>query len=118
VNSSDFTAPHSFQAQTLRDKGVVVFPIVVKSDRVLPYDNKAEYFLKRLAEETGGVVFNTTNVKEAHKVFASIQELLASQFELQYQPGAGGDGKFHKLRIDFTDKNLKVRHPSGYYAKP
>jgi VWFA-related protein len=100
----------------LRETNTVVFPIIVKSDRVLPPDS-ADDFVRRLAEQTGGTMYTITGSKEAQKVFAEIKELLGAQFQLQYQPAAA-DGKFHKVRIEVADKNLKIKQPSGYYARP
>lgn len=100
----------------LRDANVVVYPIIVKSDRVMPPDS-AGNFIKDVADQTGGTLYTITSAKEAQKVFGEIRQALGSQYQLQYQSGSL-DGKFHKFKIELADKNLKVKQPSGYFARP
>jgi Ca-activated chloride channel family protein len=113
-NASRTTPEEAIAA--IRDTNIVVFPIIVKSDRVQPPES-AGNFIKDLADRTGGSVFTVTSVKEVKEVFKTIQGILVSQYELQY-PMAAADGKFHKVRIELADKTLKVKQPTGYYARP
>ena len=103
-------------AAKVRETGAVIFPITVKADRVTASDNTPEFFLRRLAEESGGIMFNVTKAQEAQSAFKEIQAALSAQFSIQYQPTTNADGKFHKVKVELADKNLKVRQPTGYYA--
>lgn len=103
-------------AAKVRDSGAVIFPITVKADRVTASDNTPEFFLRRLADESGGIMFNVTKAQEAQNAFKEIQAALSAQFSVQYQPTTNADGKFHKVKVELADKNLKVRQPTGYYA--
>jgi len=100
----------------VRDSGAVIFPITIKSDRVIGADNAPELFLRRLADESGGITFRVTKAQEAQNAFKEIQAALSGQFSVQYQPTTSADGKFHKTRVELADKNLKVKQPTGYYA--
>jgi len=103
-------------AVKVRESGAVIFPITIKADRVIASDNTPEFFLRRLAEESGGIMFNVTKAQEAQSAFKEIQAALSAQFSVQYQPATNADGKFHKVKVELADKNLKVRQPTGYYA--
>jgi Ca-activated chloride channel homolog len=103
-------------AAKVRESGAVIFPITVKADRVTASDNTPEFFLRRLAEESGGIMFNVTKAQEAQNAFKEIQAVLSAQFSVRYQPTTNADGKFHKVKVELADKNLKVKQPTGYYA--
>ena len=103
-------------AVKVRESGAVIFPITIKADRVIASDNTPEFFLRRLAEESGGSMFNVTKAQEAQNAFKEIQAALGAQFSVQYQPTTNADGKFHKVKVELADKNLKVKQPTGYYA--
>jgi VWFA-related protein len=103
-------------AAKVRESGAVIFPITVKADRVTASDDTPEFFLRRLAEESGGIMFNVTKTQEAQNAFKEIQAVLSAQFSVQYQPTTNADGKFHKVKVELADKNLKVKQPTGYYA--
>jgi Ca-activated chloride channel family protein len=103
-------------AEKVRESGAVVYPITVKSDRVTAIDDTPEFFLRRLAEESGGLTFNVTKAQDAQNAFKEIQAALSAQFSVQYQPTTGADGRFHKVKVELADKKLKVRQPMGYYA--
>jgi Ca-activated chloride channel homolog len=103
-------------AAKVRESGAVIFPITVRADRVTANDNTPEFFLRRLADESGGIAFNVTKAQEAQNAFKEIQAALSAQFSVQYQPTTNADGKFHKVKVELADKNLKVKQPTGYYA--
>ena len=103
-------------AAKARESGAVIFPITVKSDRAVLGDNTPEAFLRRIADESGGIVFNVTKTQDAQNAFKEIQAALSAQFSVQYQPTTNADGKFHKVKVELGDKNLKVKQPTGYYA--
>jgi Ca-activated chloride channel homolog len=103
-------------AAKARETGAVIFPITVKSDRVTTMNTTPETFLRRIADESGGAVFNVTKVQEVRNAFKEIQAALSAQFSVEYQTTTSADGKFHKVKVELADKNLKLKQPTGYYA--
>ena len=51
------------------------------------------------------------------EAFDQISEELRSQYTLGYYPtNTARDGKFRKIKVDMTDKDMKVLARKGYYA--
>lgn len=72
---------------------------------------------KKLAEETGGRVIEVSSEKKLQEAFDQISEELRSQYTLGYYPSNPvHDGKFRKIKVDTTNKDLKVLTRKGYYA--
>jgi Ca-activated chloride channel family protein len=88
--------------------------ILKNSTRDTANGNKA---LRRLAEETGGRLFLPVTTDELPAAFKRIDEELRSQYALTYHPGnARQDGVFHKIRIETSDRQLRVQARNGYFA--
>jgi VWFA-related protein len=68
-----------------------------------------------LAHDTGGLVFRNSN-----DVRGALQAALADSlhyYRLAYYPTQKKwDGKFHTIKVTVSDKQLKIRARSGYYA--
>jgi VWFA-related protein len=68
-----------------------------------------------LAHDTGGLVFRNSN-----DVRGALQAALADSlhyYRLAYYPTQKKwDGKFHTIKVTASDKQLKIRARSGYYA--
>ncbi len=76
-----------------------------------------ESTLKKLAEETGGRVFNVRSDKDLSGAFEQISSELRSQYSLGYTPtNAARDGSFRKVQVKATRRGLRVRARKGYYA--
>ena len=76
-----------------------------------------ESTLKKLAEETGGRVFNIRSEKDLSGAFEQISSELRSQYSLGYTPtNAARDGSFRKIQVKATRRGLRVRARKGYYA--
>ncbi|PYT58219.1 MAG: VWA domain-containing protein [Acidobacteria bacterium] len=72
---------------------------------------------KKMAEETGGRVIDVGSMKHLQEAFEQISEELRDQYTLSYYPtNAARDGKFRKIKVETTDKELKVLARRGYYA--
>jgi len=72
---------------------------------------------RKLAEETGGRVIDVSSEKRLQEAFDQISEELRSQYTLGYYPtNISHDGKFRKIKVDTTNKDLKVLARKGYYA--
>jgi VWFA-related protein len=68
-----------------------------------------------LAHETGGLVFRNTN--DLRGALQAALEDSQHYYRLAYYPTQKKwDGKFHTIKVVLSDKQLKVRARSGYYA--
>ncbi len=71
----------------------------------------------KLAEETGGRMISVRSEKKLMEAFDQISEELRSQYTLGYYPAnSARDGKFRKVKVETTEKDLKVLARKGYYA--
>ncbi|MFN0108159.1 MAG: VWA domain-containing protein [Blastocatellia bacterium] len=83
-------------------------------------DKKEDKELKRLAEETGGRAFFTSEVIELERSFSAVARELRSQYLLAYEPVNNKyDGKYRKIEVRLpNNKDFKVRTKTGYTATP
>lgn len=83
-------------------------------------DRKEDKELKKLAEDTGGRAFFTSEVIELERSFSAIARELRSQYLIAYTPTNDKyDGKYRQIDIKLPNyKNLKVRSKTGYVATP
>jgi VWFA-related protein len=74
--------------------------------------------MEKMAKETGGRVIEVGNKFEKLKqAFDQIANELRSQYSIGYTPSNGTrDGKFRKVEIKPTKKDLRVQSRNGYYA--
>ena len=71
----------------------------------------------KLSEETGGRTIVVRNEKKLEEAFDQISEELRSQYTLGYYPtNTNRDGRFRKIKIETTRKDLHVLARKGYYA--
>ncbi len=71
----------------------------------------------KLTEDTGGRLIIVNSDKRMEEAFDQISEELRSQYTLGYYPtNTARDGKFRKIKVDMTGKDLKVLARKGYYA--
>ncbi len=73
--------------------------------------------LKKLAEETGGGMFEVSNKLPLGEIFRQIQEELRSQYILGYTPAKADAKGFRRISLRTRDKDLKVSCRSGYYLR-
>jgi VWFA-related protein len=72
--------------------------------------------LRRFAEETGGRIFTPRTTDELASTFKEIDEELRSQYALAYHPNSTRrDGAFHTIRIETSDKELRIKARDGYF---
>jgi VWFA-related protein len=75
--------------------------------------------LKRMAEETGGRVFDVGRRLNLDEIFQQIEEEMRSQYSISYSPAnPAKDGSYRRLEIRTTHKDYKVQARKGYYAIP
>ncbi len=72
---------------------------------------------RRLTEDTGGRLIIVSSERRLEEAFDQISEELRSQYVLGYYPtNTSKDGKFRKIKVEMTNKDLKVLARRGYYA--
>lgn len=83
-------------------------------------DKREDKDLKKLAEETGGRAFFTSEVIELERSFSATARELRSQYLVAYQPTNDKyDGKYRKVEVRLPNqKDFKVRTKAGYVATP
>jgi VWFA-related protein len=82
-----------------------------------PHYGANQSVAKKITDETGGRMIVVNNEKHLQEAFDQISEELRSQYTIGYYPtNAARDGKFRKIKVDVTGKDLKVLARKGYYA--
>jgi Ca-activated chloride channel family protein len=80
-------------------------------------DLDLRHVLRTLAEETGGRAFFPGKVDELEAVYKEISAELKSQYYISYEPqNTVWDGRWRKIKLSSTRKDVDLRTRSGYYA--
>jgi Ca-activated chloride channel homolog len=78
---------------------------------------QADKVMRKLAEETGGKAFFPFKAEDLSQSFLDIGIELRSQYSLAYRSSsASRDGSFRTIRLETSQKNLKIKSRRGYYA--
>ena len=73
--------------------------------------------LKKMAEETGGRLFQVDRKMTLEAIFEQIQQEMRTQYAIGYTPtNARRDGSYRKIDLRTGSKDLKVQVRKGYYA--
>jgi Ca-activated chloride channel family protein len=112
------TYHQALQAAQLAD--VVMYPVLV-----MPITNDAgrniggENALTTLSQGTGGRVFKPSAAAELDRAFAEILLELRTQYLIGYYPRdvPPSTDRFHTLKVNVRDRNLRVITRSGYYGE-
>ena len=73
--------------------------------------------LNRMAEETGGRVFDVGRRGNLDEIFKQIQEEMRSQYSISYSPtNPAKDGSYRKVDFKMSNKDYKIQARKGYYA--
>ncbi len=71
----------------------------------------------KIADQTGGRVIEVSSEKHLQEAFDQIAEELRDQYTLGYYPtNPARDGTFRKIKVETTDREMKVLARKGYYA--
>lgn len=71
----------------------------------------------KIADATGGRVIEVNSEKHLQEAFDQISDELRSEYTLGYYPSnSARDGTFRKIKVETTDKDMKVLARRGYYA--
>jgi Mg-chelatase subunit ChlD len=78
----------------------------------------ADSYLKELAERSGGQVHRADTLTMLPQAFAAIAAELRTQYSLGYYPtNRNKDGKYRKIQVKTTRKDVAIRARPGYRAK-
>jgi Ca-activated chloride channel family protein len=73
--------------------------------------------LKKFAERTGGLFFNSkVSLEELRKAFSAINQAIKNQYSLGYISTNRSGGEFREIKVKVKRRGLKVSHRRGYYA--
>ncbi len=79
---------------------------------------KGKLFLEKLAENTGGRIFEASDIKNLDTAFAGVAEELRRQYSIGYYPEKEGQpGERRSLKIKVERPNVVVRSKSGYVIR-
>jgi len=82
------------------------------------YGTRGEGYMKKLAEETGGRLFEIDRIENLKTAFDQIASELRTQYGIGYTPlNNKKDGTFRKIEIR-SKEGYKVQARHGYYAIP
>jgi Ca-activated chloride channel family protein len=74
-------------------------------------------YLKKLAENSGGLVVDALDIQDLGPAFDEIARELSSQYSIgYYSTNAKHDGKFRKIEVKVVKPGLVARTKKGYYA--
>ncbi len=92
-------------------------PANVKSPTLDNVYNTADQYLTALAETTGGELNRTDRVPDLPDLYQRIVADLRNQYLLGYYPAnAARDGKYRKIKVQTTRKDVVIRTRPGYRA--
>jgi Ca-activated chloride channel family protein len=115
-NNSRFTQHEIIDL--LRESDVIVYAIAINGPMVAPASFKV---LKKLAESTGGRMYQVNKVSQLPDAAAKINRALRDQYTLAYYPtNKKRDGKYRRILVKiiqpFDRPSLRASWRSGYYA--
>jgi Ca-activated chloride channel family protein len=106
--------------KTVHQSDVLVYAVTVEPTEFRRNPSAlGKDFLEDLAAETGGRHLLVRNAKGMRTGLAEIAAELRAQYAITYQPtpNSRANGIFREVRLKVTRKDVKVRHPSGYYPR-
>jgi VWFA-related protein len=78
----------------------------------------ADDYLNEMAQTTGGRLIRADNPLMLPRAFQQIAEELRTQYSLGYYPAnTARDGKYRKIRVRTTRRNVAIRTRPGYRAR-
>jgi len=91
-------------------------PAVAAAQAIL--SERGKRAMERIARETGGAYFQVSKSDPIGKIYARIEDTLRNQYSLGYTPArTDANGKYRKIKLTATQKNLVVQTRDGYYPK-
>ena len=74
--------------------------------------------LRELTDDSGGRTEIVRDFRDLDPAISSIADELSQQYYLGYPSPGHRDGRWHTIRVELRDPNLKVRARKGYVATP
>jgi VWFA-related protein len=74
--------------------------------------------LREMTDDSGGRTETVRDFRDLDPAVASIADELSQQYYLGYPSPGYKDGRWHTIRVELRDPNLKVRARKGYTATP
>jgi len=74
--------------------------------------------LREITDDSGGRTELVRDPRDLDPATASIADELSKQYYLGYASPGHRDGRWHSIRVDVRDRNLRVRARRGYVATP
>ena len=74
--------------------------------------------LRDITDDSGGRTEIIRSGRDLDPATAGIADELSRQYFLGYSGAASKDGRWHSIRVDMLDKQLRVRARKGYVATP
>jgi VWFA-related protein len=74
--------------------------------------------LREMTDDSGGRTEIVRDYRDLDPAVASIADELSQQYYLGYPSPGYKDGRWHTIRVELRDPNLKVRARKGYVATP
>lgn len=95
----------------------VIYSIYYVDPGFYGYGGGGSGVLKRMAEDTGGRMFDVGRRQTLDAIFRQIEDELRSQYAISYSSSNPlRDGSFRKLEIRAKNKAYKVQARKGYFA--
>lgn len=95
----------------------VIYSIYYMDPAFYGYGGGGSGALKRMAEDTGGRMFEVGRRQTLESIFKQIEEEMRSQYAISYSSSnPARDGGFRKLDIRTKNKAYKVQARKGYFA--
>ncbi|HEV2304620.1 MAG TPA: VWA domain-containing protein [Candidatus Acidoferrales bacterium] len=101
--------------------GVAVYFVELEPGASYEEDRRAEDFVAKITQNTGGEMLRVRNATGMETAFSSIEEDLSHLYLIGYLIGYSPSqslkaGQFHKLEIRTKKKGLRVTAPTEFYA--
>lgn len=74
--------------------------------------------LREITDDSGGRTETVRDFRDLDPAINSIADELSQQYYLGYPSPGHRDGRWHTIRVELRDPNLKVRARKGYVATP
>lgn len=114
-------------ARFLEESDAIVFPVYIDTEYEEVFErmnSTSEAYatsriqLDRLAELSGGLMFQAKKMKDLSSVYDQVAAALRTVYSVGYYPTNGErDGSFRRVRVVVKRNDAVVRTRKGYYAK-
>jgi VWFA-related protein len=111
----------------LEESEAIVFPIYLDTEYEEVFERQqssteayamARSQLEKLADVTGGQIFQAQEAKELSGIYKQVASVLRTVYSVGYYPtNTERDGSFRRVRVGVTRSGAAVRTRRGYYAK-